>query len=121
MGVRVSTGDETAAERGTALVGVGMGSEKDAAAGGGAAAGAGAEALYDRVAWIGGGAGAADDGVGGAAEYELELGGGAAAGDPFSRLMSLRVGFLPLKYSEALTDGSLDGAGGKMSAWKESA
>lgn len=39
---------------------------------------------------------------------------------PFSRLTNFNVGCLPEKNSPAVNEGSEDGAGGKMSDWKES-
>ena len=41
--------------------------------------------------------------------------------DPLSRLTSLGGASLPEKYSGAVSDGSIEGAGGKMSDWNESA
>ena len=40
---------------------------------------------------------------------------------PSARLMSLTGATLPLKNSAALREGSIEGAGGKISDWKESA
>ena len=40
---------------------------------------------------------------------------------PSARLTSLTAATLPLKNSGALSDGSREGAGGKISDWKESA
>ena len=42
-------------------------------------------------------------------------------GLPSARLTSLSVATLPLKNSAALREGSIEGAGGKISDWKESA
>lgn len=72
------------------------------------------------------GVGAAESGVAGAAltfrlEAEAEGRELAVTAAPSARLMSLRVGSLPLKNSAADTEGSIDGAGGKMSDWNESA
>lgn len=41
--------------------------------------------------------------------------------EPSARLTSLRGATFPLKNSEALREGSIDGAGGKISDWNESA
>ena len=70
----------------------------------------------------------AGDGVGGDAEASV---GGIAEGTapgrgpervlPSSRLTSLTAATLPLKNSAALREGSTEGAGGKISDWKESA
>jgi len=99
-----------------------FGSEMEAATG--AAAGAGAEALNVLVGWMveGGGIEAATGVAGVAAENDgTALGGGPANVDPLSRLTSLRGTTLPLKNSAALREGSIEGAGGKMSDWNESA
>jgi hypothetical protein len=40
---------------------------------------------------------------------------------PSARLTSLTAATLPLKNSAALSEGSMEGAGGKISDWKESA
>jgi hypothetical protein len=40
---------------------------------------------------------------------------------PSARLTSLSAATLPLKNSAALREGSIEGAGGKISDWKESA
>jgi hypothetical protein len=40
---------------------------------------------------------------------------------PESSATRFRAGCLPEKNSAAVTEGSIEGAGGKMSAWKESA
>ena len=40
---------------------------------------------------------------------------------PSARLMSLGAATLPLKNSAAVREGSIEGAGGKISDWKESA
>jgi len=101
-----------------------FGSEMEVATGRGAAAGAGAEALNVLVGWIaeGGGIEAATGVAGVAAENDgTALGGGPAKVDPLSRLTSLRGMTLPLKNSAALREGSIEGAGGKMSDWNESA
>ena len=101
-----------------------FGSETEIATGGGAAAGVGAEALNVLVGWMAeGGDTEAVTGVAGvAAENDgTALGGGPARMDPLSRLTSLRGTTLPLKNSEALREGSIEGAGGKMSDWNESA
>jgi hypothetical protein len=45
----------------------------------------------------------------------------AATEEPSAMLTRLRVGALPLKYSAAEREGSVDGTGGYMSDWKESA
>jgi hypothetical protein len=45
----------------------------------------------------------------------------AATKEPSARLTSLRDGCFPLKYSAAVREGSVDGTGGYMSDWKESA
>lgn len=69
----------------------------------------------------GAGAGTAA-GAGGGAEVVL-LGAGAEAEDtaPVSRLTSLSEGSLPEKNSGAVSEGSAEGAGGKISDWNESA
>jgi hypothetical protein len=41
--------------------------------------------------------------------------------EPSAMLTRLRVGSFPLKNSAAVTEGSVDGTGGYMSDWKESA
>lgn len=87
----------------------------------GAAAGDGAEALKDRVAKIGDGAGGdAEASVGGNAEG-IAPGRGPEIALPSARLTSLTAATLPLKNSAALREGSIEGAGGKISDWKESA
>lgn len=53
------------------------------------------------------------------AEAEGREAGETAA--PSARLISLSAGSLPLKYSAAEREGSIEGAGGKMSDWNESA
>jgi len=96
----------------------GGGSEILTAVGGGAAAGVDAEALKDRVG-IGDG-GAAEVGGGDNAEG-IAPGRGPEIVLPSARLTSLTAATLPLKNSAALRDGSIEGAGGKISDWKESA
>lgn len=49
------------------------------------------------------------------------LGWGPARVDPSERFTSLRGATLPWKNSEALREASIEGAGGKMSDWNESA
>ena len=51
----------------------------------------------------------------------IALGGGPEIELPSERLTSLAAATLPLKNSAALRDGSVEGAGGKISDWKESA
>lgn len=48
------------------------------------------------------------------------LGLGPSRVDPLERSTSLRGTTFPLKNSEALREGSIEGAGGKMSDWNES-
>ena len=45
----------------------------------------------------------------------------AATREPSAMLTRLRVGSFPLKNSAAVMEGSVDGTGGYMSDWKESA
>jgi len=45
----------------------------------------------------------------------------AATLEPSARLTRLRVGVFPLKNSPAVTEGSVDGTGGYMSDWNDSA
>lgn len=61
------------------------------------------------------------------AEYGPELeedgiadGGGPVAAEPVSRSTKFLGAVLPLKNSEAVSAGSVDGAGGKISDWNES-
>jgi hypothetical protein len=65
----------------------------------------------------GGGAEASDEGnaegIAPGRGPEIEL--------PSARLTRLTAATLPLKNSAALSDGSMEGAGGKISDWKESA
>jgi hypothetical protein len=63
----------------------------------------------------------------GAAALALRVGSGREAGTaapvdtaPVSRDTSLSETGLPEKYSPAVREGSIDGAGGKMSDWNES-
>jgi hypothetical protein len=101
-----------------------FGSEMEVATGEGAAAGLGAEALNVLVGWVAEGGGTeAGTGVAGVADENdgTAVGGGPLSVDPLSRLTSLRGATLPLKNSEALREGSIEGAGGKMSDWNESA
>lgn len=48
-------------------------------------------------------------------------GGGPVEIDPVSRSTTFRGAVLPWKYSDAVSAGSSDGAGGNMSDWKVSA
>jgi len=85
----------------------------------GAAAGEGTAALYERVGWI-----AATVGTDAGSEVNVVAeGGGAAAAtkEPSAMLTRLRVGCFPLKNSDAVTEGSVEGTGGYISDWKESA
>jgi hypothetical protein len=71
------------------------------------------------------GEGAVEERVGPAPAPEPELGKGvddAAAEEtaPVSRETSLSETALPVKNSPAVREGSIEGAGGKMSDWKES-
>lgn len=68
--------------------------------------------------------------AGGGAEADGAMGGGEAAEEdlaasekvvPEERSTSLRRAIFPLKNSDAERDASDEGAGGKMSDWKESA
>jgi hypothetical protein len=45
----------------------------------------------------------------------------SATNEPSAMLTRLRVGAFPLKNSDAVTEGSVDGTGGYKSDWKESA
>jgi hypothetical protein len=64
--------------------------------------------------------GAAEASVGGNA-LGIAPGGGPEMVLPSARLTSLTAATLPLKNSAALREGSIEGAGGKISDWKESA
>lgn len=80
----------------------------------GAAAGVGAGAVEVRVGWgtgAGAGAGAAGGGAPGVVPDKIA---------PSSRLTSFGAAVFPEKNSPAVSDGSADGAGGKMSDWNES-
>ncbi len=92
--------------------------------GGGAATGDGAGSSRAMGAGAGAGAGAA---AGGGAEVVLvgagvgtEMGAEPAEIEPSSSETSLGAAFLPEKNSAAVRAGSAEGAGGKMSDWKES-
>jgi hypothetical protein len=118
------TGSKEAGEGAQLLACAGVnggGSEIEIVAGGGTAPGDGAEALKDRVTEIGDGAGGdAEASVGGNAEG-ITPGRGTEIVLPSARLTSLRAATLPLKNSAAFREGSIEGAGGKISDWKESA
>jgi hypothetical protein len=116
----IGAGDSTSGEltftllaRTSAGAGAGAGTEAAGAGddAGAAEVGVGTEAALD-------GAGAGVDLAGAGAEAEAACPEKMA---PFSRDMTLGVKSLPVKNSPAVTDGSGDGAGGKMSDWKESA
>lgn len=67
----------------------------------------------------------ADEAFGGSGDVTLKEevvadGGGPVDTDPVSRSTRFRGAVLPLKNSAAVSAGSSEGAGGKMSAWKES-
>ncbi len=65
-----------------------------------------------RVGWTVGVWTVAEKGVGGAAEEGTALGGGPEKTAPSPRPTSLRGAVLPLKNSAAVSEGSIDGAGG---------
>ena len=52
---------------------------------------------------------------------EIAPGRGTETELPSARLTSLTAATLPLKNSAALREGSMEGAGGNISDWKESA
>ena len=106
-GVLKGAGDATAG-----VVGSGVGARTGsgdlrAGAGAGSGWGWGAEYVFVGVATAG------DEGV--------IWGEGAAAAAPSSRLTYFSEAVLPEKNSPAVSAGFADGAGGKMSDWKESA
>jgi hypothetical protein len=93
----------------------------DSATGSGSGARAGAGAGADAGAGAGAGAGGAADEVDVGAGVEKDGAATAAVVTaPVSSETSFSSGVLPEKNSPALSDGSDDGAGGKMSAWKDS-
>ena len=70
---------------------------------------------------IGAGEGGDAEATGVANAMEIALGRGPEMELPSERFTSLAAATLPLKNSAALRDGSMEGAGGKISDWKESA
>lgn len=99
------------------------------AAGGGNTTGVGAAAGVGAGTYAAGvGAGATGVGTGAGAGGGADTVGvgvndatSAALSAPFSRLVRMGAATLPEKNSGAVRPGSADGAGGKISAWKESA
>lgn len=93
------------------MVGVGVDSDVENVIGKretGACPGVGTDAEYEREGLVKVGAGAGTDGT---AEKPM-LGDEEATEEPSARLTKLMVGVLPLKNSAAVTEGSVDGAGG---------
>lgn len=108
----VSTGVESfltgAAGGGVGWAGVTTGEDEGAAAGVGAGAGTVAVGVLEGVDEVNGDVGAAEG-------WEPEV------IDPSPRFIRLAGATFPLKNSDAESEGSRDGAGGKMSDWKPSA